>query len=60
MAAVDDIGYHSKRAMVELELAARAVHPDAARAHHRLATLHLERMQALSPTAIVAAARTAA
>ena len=51
MAAVDDIGYHSKRAMAELLLAARATHADAARAHHALANLHLERMQALTDAA---------
>ena len=51
MPAVDDIGYHSRRAMAELLLAARATHADAARAHHALANLHLERMQALSAAA---------
>ena len=34
--------------MAELDLAARAASPQAAHAHHALATLHLERMQLLA------------
>lgn len=46
--AIDAVTYHARRAMAELDLAARAASPQAAHAHHALATLHLERMQLLA------------
>jgi hypothetical protein len=42
----DDPNYHSKRAMAELDLALSATCVDAARAHFRLSSLHLEKSQA--------------
>ena len=48
MPDIDAVTYHSRRAMAELALAAGAACPKAARAHHALAALHLERMQALA------------
>lgn len=47
MPYTDAVTYHSRRAMAELALAAAAASPEAARAHHALAALHLDRMQAL-------------
>ena len=50
----DDITFHSKRAMAELDLAVRASSTPAARAHFGLSALHLERMKTLAgdaPTA---------
>jgi hypothetical protein len=47
MATADDITFHSKRAMVELDMATRAASTPAARAHFSLSTLHLERMRRL-------------
>ena len=44
----DEIKFHSERAMTELDLAVRAGHPLAARAHLTLSALHLERMRSLS------------
>lgn len=38
--------YHSQRAKAELDLALKAESADAARAHHRLASLHRERSEA--------------
>ena len=43
----DEIKYHSDRAMVELDLAVRAEHSQAAKAHLALSALHLERMRKL-------------
>jgi hypothetical protein len=47
MARADDITFHSRRAMVELDTAAHAASTSAARAHFSLSTLHLERMRRL-------------
>jgi hypothetical protein len=47
----DDIEFHSERARAERELAQRAASADAARAHQRLSTLHLERLRCLSEPA---------
>ena len=44
----DDIGFHSRRAMAELDLAVRAASTPAARAHFSLSVLHLDRMKELS------------
>ena len=38
------IELHTHRWMAELELASRASHPEAARAHLGLSTLHFQRM----------------
>lgn len=43
--ADDSNAYHSARAMAELDLALKAKCADAARAHLRLSSLHLERSQ---------------
>jgi hypothetical protein len=43
----DEIKLHSDRAMHELDLAVRARHPGAARAHLALSALHLDRMRQL-------------
>jgi hypothetical protein len=43
----DIIQYHSQRAMAELDMALGASCPDAARAHFRLSSLHLEKSQKL-------------
>lgn len=51
MSTSDAVTYHSRRAMAELDLAARAACPAAAQAHHALAALHLERMQILAGAA---------
>lgn len=40
----DEIEFHSDRWLAELELAGRAGHPKAARAHLGLSTLHFRRM----------------
>ena len=40
----DEIKTHTERWMAELELASRAAHPEAARAHLGLSTLHFQRM----------------
>jgi len=48
MAGGDDIGFHSKRAMAELDLAVRAGSTEAAKAHFSLSSLHLDRMRALT------------
>jgi hypothetical protein len=50
MAAGDDISFHSKRAMTELDLAVRATSTAAARAHFGLSSLHLEQMRKLTAT----------
>jgi hypothetical protein len=47
MATADEITFHSKRAMAELDMATRAASVPAARAHFNLSTLHLERMRQL-------------
>ncbi len=44
----DDISFHSRRAMAELDLAGRASTVAAAEAHFGLSTLHLERMRRLA------------
>jgi len=41
----DPVKIHSERAMAELDLAVRAEHAVAARAHLSLSVLHLERMR---------------
>ena len=43
----DSIRFHSQRAQAELDLAMRASHVAAARAHFGLSALHLERLEAL-------------
>jgi hypothetical protein len=43
----DQIKLHSDRATTELDLAVRAAHPAAARAHMALSALHLHRMSQL-------------
>jgi hypothetical protein len=48
MAGQDDISFHSKRAMAELDLAVRASSTAAARAHFSLSSLHLDRMRKLT------------
>jgi hypothetical protein len=40
----NEIEMHTERWMAELELAGRAAHPKAARAHLGLSTLHFQRM----------------
>jgi len=40
----DEADFHSDRWMAELELASRAGHPRAAKAHLGLSTLHFRRM----------------
>jgi hypothetical protein len=40
----DEIELHTERWMAELQLASRAAHPEAARAHLGLSTLHFQRM----------------
>jgi hypothetical protein len=49
--------YHSRRAMAELDLALKASNADAARAHFRLSSLHLEKSRpaGTSPLQSVAA-----
>ena len=39
-----EVELHTQRWMAELELASRAVHPGAAKAHLGLSTLHFQRM----------------
>jgi hypothetical protein len=46
--AADEIKYHGDRAMAEIELAVRAVSPQAARSHLSLCALHLERLRRLA------------
>ena len=41
------IELHTQRWMAELDLASRAAHPEAAKAHLGLSTLHFQRMLAL-------------
>jgi hypothetical protein len=48
VAGGDDISFHSKRAMAELDLAVRAQTSAAARAHFSLSSLHLDRMRVLT------------
>lgn len=50
MAGGDEISFHSKRAMAELDLAVRATSVGAARAHFGLSSLHLDRMRKLTET----------
>jgi len=46
----DPIKFHSERAAAELELAMRASHTAAARAHFALSQLHLDRLTRLVET----------
>jgi hypothetical protein len=41
----ESLQYHSQRAMAELDLALKASNAEAARAHFRLSSLHLEKSQ---------------
>lgn len=50
MQVADEIKFHSDRAMAELDMAVRAGHPVAARAHLALSALHLDRMRSLCQT----------
>jgi hypothetical protein len=43
----DEIGYHSSRALAELDQARRCPDVHAARSHLRLAEAHLDRMRTL-------------
>jgi hypothetical protein len=43
----DSIRYHSLRAQAELDLAMRASHIAAARAHFDLSSLHIQQLEAL-------------
>ena len=47
----DPIKFHSERAAVELDLAMRASHVAAARAHFGLSRLHLEQLTRLTGAA---------
>ena len=40
----NEIEVHTERWMAELQLASRAAHPEAAKAHLGLSTLHFQRM----------------
>ena len=40
----NEIELHTERWMAELELASRAIHPKAVKAHLGLSTLHFQRM----------------
>lgn len=40
----NDMQVHTERWMAELDLASRAAHPEAAKAHLGLSTLHFQRM----------------
>ncbi|HET9428696.1 MAG TPA: hypothetical protein VFO69_10090 [Allosphingosinicella sp.] len=42
--AGEDVNYLEKRAEAELELAQRATHASAVRAHYELATIYLDRI----------------
>ena len=44
----DEIGFHSRRVMDELDLAVRATSTEVARAHFSLSVLHLDRMRKLA------------
>jgi hypothetical protein len=44
----DEIGYHSSRALAELDQARRCPDADSARCHLQLAEQHLDRMRALA------------
>ncbi|QAY77215.1 hypothetical protein [Sphingosinicella sp. BN140058] len=46
----DEISFHSQRARIELDLAARAGCARAAQAHFGLSQLHLDRMRDLAET----------
>ena len=48
MAAGDEISFHSKRAMAELDLAVRATSFAAAQSHFGLSSLHLQQMRKLT------------
>lgn len=47
----DDISFHSRRAMAELDRALSARNDAAAKAHFALSSLHLERMRTLAAQA---------
>lgn len=49
MAGMDEIRFHSQRAIAELDLARAAASPEAARLHLSLSSLHLDKIRALSP-----------
>jgi hypothetical protein len=49
VAAMDEIGFHSSRALEELERASNSVDTHVARTHLRLAEEHLARMRSLLP-----------
>lgn len=51
MGSREQIDYHSKRAMTELDMSLRAGSLLASRAHARLSALHLERLKALGASA---------
>jgi hypothetical protein len=44
----DEIGFHSRRALAEIDLARRTADSRAARSHLSLAEQHLERVRSLS------------
>ena len=44
----DEISFHSRRVMDELDLAVRAASTQAARAHFSLSALHLDRMRKIA------------
>jgi hypothetical protein len=44
----DDVKFHSDRAMAEIDLARKSRDRNAAEAHLRLSSLHLDRVRALS------------
>ena len=52
----EHLQYHSRRAMAELDMALKASNADAARAHFRLSSLHLEKSQGPGAMAAPAAA----
>lgn len=47
----DDIGYYERRATVQVELAERASHPNAVKAHYLLAEAYLQRISMLAAVA---------
>jgi hypothetical protein len=55
----DEVKLHTDRAMAELALASSAADPQAARAHLRLASLHLDVLRDLCASASAPLSRTA-
>jgi hypothetical protein len=47
-AVQDEVKFHSDRAMAEIDMASRSLDRNAAEAHLRPSSLHLERVRALS------------